>query len=123
MFYDWRTYGSLYGTTTPKANNDDTDACSLPMASDEVSQELLEKAWEHAYTTQDHIGSWKPFKCEGHEFHGYDAMLHQGITYGGLRYDLPYGTDVLTQPDDMDALLMGDFRWADKWGNYTLEHW
>ena len=121
VFYDWRTYGSLYGTTTPKANNDDTDACSIP--SDTVSQELLEKAYEHAYHTQGELGGWKPFKCEGHEFHGYDALSHQGITYGGIRYDLPYGTDVLTQPDDMDALLLGDYRWADKWGNYTLEHW
>ena len=123
VFYDWRTYGSLYGTTTTptKADNDDTDTCSLP--SDTVSHELLEMAYQHAYASQDAMGGWRAFKCEGHEFHGYDAMSHQGITYSGFRYDLPFGTDVATQPDDMDALLLGEYRWADKWGDYTLEHW
>lgn len=121
VFYDWRTYGSLYGTTSTKADNDDTDTCSLP--SDTVSQALLEKAYEHAYDSQDAMGGWRAFKCEGHEFHGYDAMSHQGVTFGGHRYDLPYGTDVATNPDDMDALLVGDYRWADKWSNMELDHW
>ena len=121
VFYDWRTYGSLYGTTTTKADNDDTDACSLP--SESIDGQLLEKAWEHAYDSQDAMGGWKPFKCEGHEFHGFDALSHQGITYGGIRYDLPLGTAPNVNPDDMDALLLGEYRWADKWGDYTLEHW
>ena len=61
------------------------------------------------------MGGWTAFKCEGERFHGYDALAHEGITYGGVRYKLPYGVDPSMNPDDMDDLLSGDF-----YGNDSL---
>lgn len=112
----WRTYASRNywdNWDTPTKATGNADNCSIDDGT--IDPKLLEQACNHVYQIMDDYGGWTAFKCEGEEFHGYDALSHEGITYNGVRYKLPYGVDPSMKADDMDDLLCGDF-----YGNDSL---
>ena len=120
----WRSYAKTNywdNWDTPTKATGNADNCSID---DDISPALLNQACNHVYTIMDDMGGWPAFKCEGKEFHGYDALSHEGVTNGGIRYKLPFGVDPTVSADDMDDLLCGDFYGGDLYDFYGIyDNW
>ena len=115
----WRSYArNNYwdNWNTPTKATGNADNCSID--NDGIDPDLLVQATNHVYTIMDDMGGWTAFKCEGESFHGYDALSHEGITNGGIRYKLPHGTDPTISADDMDSLICGDYYGGNDLYNY-----
>jgi hypothetical protein len=121
----WRSYAKTNywdNWDTPTKATGNADNCSIDIVDDKIDADLLNQAVHHSYTIMDDMGGWEAFTCEGVEFHGYDALTHEGIRPNGIKYKLPYGTDPHRSADDMDDLLCGEFV-SDLYDYYNLEYW
>ena len=105
----WRSYA-----LPPKKATGNADTCALPAPVADAAIRLTDTdVHQTPFDICDKTGGWPSFiGSKSYECHGYDCIMHQGITPEGERYNLPQYCQPWVDDLDRAELLRGEF-WTD----------